>query len=648
MKFTITHNKKHLARSGVYMGSIGAGGFEVRPDGMFYRCRLFNHWKQEIPLDAFFLHRDRKKNRILRLTDLVTAGRIIEGVKKIEFQAEFPRVKLHFPQVHTMIEFTSLFIPHDLKHSTLPSLVLKVKGKGRMIFFLPSFYPSIPSFKNNRIVLKSKEGQIALGSKKGKAFYVPQDLKHFYVPDNERLKDIFDKQEEYRLNFWKGKKDHYYAAVFWEGDFEDEVIISWFYPDMRDNDNNFMGHFYTRFFKNASQVLDYTIKNKNNILEKVCLVHKRIYSAGLPEHVKDSYSAQLSSFVKQSWLARDGKFGVWEGSCCCCGLQTTDVSFYGSWLYAKLFPRLEKTALELTAKFQRADGWIGHFFPGSFKKIDEYRRKDMNMQFILMAFRDYNLWDDISFLKKMYPAIKKALLCTYQWDTDGDLIPDIEGPDQTFDAWGWNGCSIYLGCLQLAALKVSAESARLVKDKKFQQKCEQDLAVVRDNLIKKLWNGKYFDLWTTDKKRDNGCLLDALSGDWYCYLMGLGHILPEDMILSHLRSCLKHNRKKMDLSYMQAYSTPGEKGWCYINGGYPDNKRISFQQYEPWTGTEYSFALHLAIMGLKKKAFRVIKDVHNRKKRCGMFFNHIECGGDYFRPMVIGALWDRIKQDNSR
>jgi len=47
-------------------------------------------------------------------------------------------------------------------------------------------------------------------------------------------------------------------------------------------------------------------------------------------------------------------------------------------------------------------------------------------------------------------------------------------------------------------------------------------------------------------------------------------------------------------------------------------------------------------MGKKKQALQVVKDVHDRKIACGMTYNHAECGGDYFRPMVIAALWDIV------
>lgn len=641
MRIKATYTDKHLFRSGVYMGGIGSGGFEIRPDGRFYRCRIFNDWKKEPALDAFFLFKSKEKTNILWLEDLITSARVIEGVKKIEYRGEFPKVELYYPELDVRIECFSFFIPGDIKNSSLPALKFKVKGRGQMIFLLPAHIKCAPVVKGQKIFLKKRNTGLGVYSTNGRIFYAP--LTH-------RILDIFVDIEEFEkrksdvftcLNC-SALEDYFYAGIYWENEFSDEFVISWYFPEMKDLEENLIGHYYTNFFSSCEDVLNYVIRNIKNLESRTERFYNKIYSAKVPQFLKESYSAQISSFVKESWITKHGKFGVWEGSTCCCGLQTTDVAYYGSWLYAKMFPELEKSGIELTARFQRKDGWIPHFFPGTFKRIDEYRRKDMNMQFTLMVYRDYFLWKDKKFLKSMYPKIKKAISLVYKWDIDGDMIPDIEGPDQTFDLWGWKGCSIYLAVLWLATLRTGQEIGQIFNDKKFSEKCEKDFNIVKENIIKKLWNGEYFILWDNGKEKDEGCLLDALSGDWYCYLTGLGHILPEDMIKSHLKSCLKYNRKKLNPEYMLKYYTPGEKGWCYINGGYKEEKQYCSQQYEPWTGMEYAFAIHLYIMGMRKEALRVVKDVYERKLKCGMVWNHIECGGDYFRPMVIGALWDLI------
>lgn len=627
--------EKNSDRSGVYLGGIGAGGFEIRPDGRFYRCQIFNDYRRNLMLEAFFFHRDRKNfTKILSTRDYVDVNKVVKGVDKIYYKGEFPKVELSFPDEKVNIKYLSFFSPGDLKNSSLPAVLCKVNGKGRLLFIISMPFECRPFLLKDRVILKSKEGELGIYSKNGRVFAAPK---------NNWLIEIFEKADKFPSYNVSNKTGNYYAGIYLEENFSDEIIISWYFPEMYDLENNFIGVYYSNFFKSCNDVLNYVIKNRDLLENKSDEFHKSIYLSGKPGYLKDSYSAQVSSFVKMSWLTKDFKFGVWEGSCCCCGLQTTDVAYYGSWLYLKMFPELEKRGLELISKFQRKDGFIPHLFPGTFKRIDEYRRKDMNMQFVLMVYRDYKYLNDIQFLRKMYERVKKAINLVYRWDTDGDLIPDIEGPDQTFDAWGWKGCSIYLATLWLATLRAGIEIGRIMNDKKLEEKCERDFKIVQENIIKKLWNGEYFILWCTEKERDEASLLDALTGDWYSYLLGLGHILPEDMIKSHLRYCLKHNRKRIDPSYMKNYYTPGERGFCYINGAYKDERRVSFQQYEPWTGIEYAFAIHLYIMGMRREALKVIKDVANRKKRCGMFFNHLECGGDYFRPMVIGLLWDLIK-----
>lgn len=613
MKIVAKRGENVFSRSGAYIGSIGAGGFEVRPDGKFYRCRIFNNWKPEIDLNAYFMYEDENGQKALQLFDIIRPDRVVEGVKSLTYEFQFPRLKLYSEELPVEVELLSFFIPRDIKNSSLPSILIRVRGKGKGNFFFVFQAPFSGENKaeDNKAIVKSNLGELELSCSNGRVFT-------FRVDNYETV------------------------AIKWDGTFEDEVILSWYFPGMKDFEGNTIGHYYENFFSSCSEVTEYIKKNKEKLVEKTMEFSNSIYSNNLPDFIKDAYAAQLSSFLKESWFTKDGKFGVWEGSPCCCGLQTTDVAFYGSWLYVNLFPELEKSGIKLTSSFQREDGWIPHFFPGTFNRIDEYRRKDMNMQFVLMVARDYFLWKDKEFLREMYPKVRKAIEIAYSWDTDGDKIPDIEGPDQTFDVWNWKGCSIYLSSLWMAALYFGGKLAEEYGDKEFSKKCFEDLNVVKENTIKKLWNGEYFILWNNGKTKDEGCLLDALAGEWYCTLLGMENILPKEMIKSHLRACLKYNKKKIDPSYMKAYYTPGEEGWCYINGGYKDDKKYCFQQYEPWTGIEYAFAIHLYLQDMKEEAFQVVRDVVERKLKCGMFFNHIECGGDYFRPLVIGAFWELL------
>jgi len=638
MKVVGMNGMPESVRSGPYAGGIGAGGFQVRPDGRFYRCHVFNEWQSERELNAKFIHVDKKGvKRILQLGEVLRAHGVIPGVNKIELEGEFPVIRMNFPEAGVIVEYTSFFAPGDVKNSSLPAVLVRVRGEGKLMFIVENRYDCLPvSAGEHRIFLESKEGALGVEAPGGKATLLPLGAEYLSI------------QTFGGYDWWgspKPKMGQNMAKVVWEGKFDDEFTLCWhFSRTMKDYEGRRIGTYYGRYFRDCRAVMDYVARNARKLKARSEKFRRGIFGSRLPSVMKESYSAQLFAFVKQSWLDQKGRFGVWEGSCSCCGLQTTDVSFYGSWLYVKLFPELEKSGLRLTRKFQRkSDGWIPHFFPGTFERIDEYRRQDMNTQFVLMVFRDAVLWKDRAFAKEMWPAVKKAMECARAMDKDGDLLPEVAGTAQTFDSWGFTGTAIYTATLWLGALKAAARMARDLGDPAAAERYDRDFAVARANTIAKLWNGKYFTLAVDGGKRDEGCLIDALAGDWYCRQLGLGGVLPDDMAVSHLKEVFRLNRKRVDISYMKAYETPGEEGWCYINGGYPDGRKVGFQQYEPWTGMEYAYALQLDLMGMRKKALQVVKDIHDRKVKCGMVWNHVECGGDYFRPMIIGALWDRLR-----
>jgi hypothetical protein len=56
MEFTLRQKTNALARSGAYVGGIGAGGFEPHADGKFYRNQITNQWRTENQLEAVFAH----------------------------------------------------------------------------------------------------------------------------------------------------------------------------------------------------------------------------------------------------------------------------------------------------------------------------------------------------------------------------------------------------------------------------------------------------------------------------------------------------------------------------------------------------------------------------------------------------------------
>jgi Glycosyl-hydrolase family 116, catalytic region len=140
----------------------------------------------------------------------------------------------------------------------------------------------------------------------------------------------------------------------------------------------------------------------------------------------------------------------------------------------------------------------------------------------------------------------------------------------------------------------------------------------------KLWNGEYYSLWVDGPRRDECCMSDQLSGEWYTQLMGLGQSLPRERVVAALRAVVAHN------------FTP-EQG--LINASYPAGAPARFPTFENpqasgnWTGIEYAFASMLMDFGLVEEGVAVVRAVADRYARAGRIWNHEECGDHYYRAM---------------
>ncbi|MDX2190106.1 MAG: GH116 family glycosyl hydrolase [Bacteroidota bacterium] len=161
---TDTMMSSSKARSGVVLGGIGAGGAEIRKDGVFYNWSIANNspkgtgkfmlgvdtnigkeWTDtQYPLQPdymlFFILRyqlegENPKMKILQIEDGYKVGGIdmhiyefpwMTGVEKIEYSGCFPFVSLKYYDAEMPFDVTlntwSAFIPNDVKNSSLPLL----------------------------------------------------------------------------------------------------------------------------------------------------------------------------------------------------------------------------------------------------------------------------------------------------------------------------------------------------------------------------------------------------------------------------------------------------------------------------------------------------------------------------------------------
>lgn len=211
MEFIATAERSNSVRSGAYVGGIGAGGFEPRADGRFYRCHVFNEWRQENELDAMFVHLDSRDMRVLRHDEMVLTYGVLPGVRKISYRAEFPEIHVGFPETGVKVSYSSFFIPGDVKDSSLPSVLVRVRGRGRLLFLLRGRYASIPRIQGKRVFLDSPEGTLGLHSSKGRPIFYQKEAKLWIVGSLRQAK----------FKPWRAKSPRkagdYECGLFWKG-----------------------------------------------------------------------------------------------------------------------------------------------------------------------------------------------------------------------------------------------------------------------------------------------------------------------------------------------------------------------------------------------------------------------------------------------
>jgi len=405
--------------------------------------------------------------------------------------------------------------------------------------------------------------------------------------------------------------------------------LGWHFPNHYSSLGGKLGHMYERWFTDAEDVCRFLTANYDTQRRTTCGFADALYDTTLPSEMADAWSGQLSTLVKCSWWTRAGDFGIWEGLGCC-GFHTTDITYQGSFNILALFPELQKGQMEMGARFQREDGRVHHFFTPDFSRVDDgFDRVDMNQQFVLLVCRDYLWTGDRQHLRRLWPNICRAMDNTAQLDRDGDGLPDHDTRRNTYDVWDFNGTPSYIADLWLAALQAAARLADDLGETKRAAAWRKTLRKGAAAFEKKLWNGAYYSLWVDGAERDECCMTDQLSGEWFAHLIGLGPALPVARIRAVLRAVMEHN-----------YSDEGG----LQNANYPPGSVLrlathrNLQQVAPWTGIEYAIGSMMIDFGMVAEGTRVVKNVHQRYLRAGRFWNHVECGSHYYRAMSSWAV----------
>ncbi len=403
------------------------------------------------------------------------------------------------------------------------------------------------------------------------------------------------------------------------------------------------GHLYATHFESAVAVARYALKERIRLLADTTAFHRAFFDSSLPAFVLDQINSQLNTLRTSTWLTATGMFGVLEGLNpvqSFAGIATTDVAMYGQIAASLLFPQLDRLTIDIWTKFQNSNGSVIHSVvcDSTMAAPSEStgHRLDMPGQYVFLALRAAVWSGDRAYLEKLWPHVKAALAYVLrERDKNGDHLPDMEGVMCSYDNFPMFGVAPYVVTQWLAAVSAALMAARRLGDSAFISEYEPYWQQGRATLERTTWNGRYFNLSSEGCPQDPtahlGCLSDQIIGDGVVRQLGLPSVVDPAKATAALHTILEMNYKTDQ--GLRNCQWPGD---AFLHDVAPDC--WVDQANTCWTGVELNFAAQLYYAGLNESAEEIIRNIDSRHRRWGLYWDHQEFGGHYFRPLSALAI----------
>lgn len=429
-------------------------------------------------------------------------------------------------------------------------------------------------------------------------------------------------------------------------------LYAWSFPNLY-NEASFgvqgekiEGHYYSNFFQSAAGVIDYGQANLTGLRSRTLEFLHNFFDSDAEVSLLEQVNSQLNTFFTSGRLIRNGDFGVLEGLASTHSwgpIATIDVLFYGSAPIIALFPELQQSTMRCHARVQAPSGEINHGLQKDFSRGEDNtagvrHRIDLPGQFAITVLRDYFWTNDEKYIQDLLPSVERAIdyILKNRSGTDG-AMPVTKDIETSYDNFPMSGYASYLLSQWLCAL----ESLAIVKERQGQASAAAHYrslaAKTRERMEQGLWTGSYYKLFEpvddplTDVIEQKGCLTDQLVGQWAAHFSGIGELLPPDRIHLALRTIFERN-------YRRSF---GLKNCSFREDGALSDVPPDIwndQANTCWSGVELAFASFLIYEGMYSEGVAVAKTVDARYRKNGLYWNHQEFGGHYFRPMSAWSI----------
>ncbi|HOX56154.1 MAG TPA: GH116 family glycosyl hydrolase [Candidatus Paceibacterota bacterium] len=437
-------------------------------------------------------------------------------------------------------------------------------------------------------------------------------------------------------------------------------LLAWHYPNKYNAVHTWMGCHYATQWADARAVMREALKDYGALHGRTERFRRTFYDSTLPYWLLDCLTANAAIIRHIGVVFRiaNGDTYGWEGSNGCCQPTCTHVWGYEQSL-SRLFPSLEQDMRRIDFKHQqRPDGGVNNRteVPSPPRPTGEQPFADGHASCILKAYREALNQPDDGFFREYWPHINRAVeyLIGRDAKSAGGQPEGILQDDQwnTYDE-ALHGVTTFISGYYLAALRAGEEWGRRVGDKAAAERFRSVFEKGRRKLVELCWNGEYFQQHLADyMKRPGevgpGCMADQLIGQWWAHQLGLGYILPREMVVSALRAVFNYNWKSNLTGWPhapRAFAGAKDKGLItctWPKGGRPGH--VMLYSDEVWTGIEYQVAAHMIYEGLVEEAFAIVRGARDRYDGIPRPpiernpWNELECGGHYARAMSSWSL----------
>lgn len=428
--------------------------------------------------------------------------------------------------------------------------------------------------------------------------------------------------------------------------------LTWHFPNLTNIPKiPSQGRYYASRFDDATAVATYVAQHRKRLISDTLAWRDTWYDATLPYWFLDRTFHNVSTLATStSHRFRDGRQWAWEGVGNCQG-TCGHVYYYGQ-AVGRLFPDLEREQRENVdfATSMKPDGAIR--FRGENNGSPAI---DAQAGYILRALREHQMSRDDAFLRRIWPAVKKATAWLIAQDRNGDGL--IEGAQHNTLDTDWYGASAWLSGIYQAALQASAAMADDLGDQDFATTCRAITTVGQGKLVSDLYNGEYFQNRVDPAHPEtvnsgSGCFIDQVIGQSWAFQVGLPRVFPVTETRSALNALWRYNFTP-DVGPYRAvnkpgrwYAMPGEAGLLMCTFPKPDwdlkkatgvGKGAWAAMYfnECMNGFEHQVAGHLLWEGMTEQGLAIERTIHDRyaaTKRNP--YNEIECGDHYGRSMA--------------